>query len=85
MVEETITVVLPEPVEIDGKEVKEVLLRQPIGADMEDVIGARSTGRVVTSLASSLATNVALSEEDVRRLSAKNYMALSEVVLDFLG
>ena len=84
MVEETITVALPEPAEIDGKEVNEIILRQPIGADLEDVIGAQSPGRVVTALASRLATNVALSEEEVRKLSAKNYMALSGVVLGFL-
>ena len=85
MVSDEIKVALPEPAEIDGKEVNEIIMRQPIGADLEDVIGAKSPGVVVTALASRLATNVPLTEEDVRKLSAKNYMALSEVVLDFLG
>jgi len=82
---EKINVTLPTPVKIDGKEVSELEFREPIGADIEAIIGSDSIGKSITTLAASLCTSVALNEEDVRALPADDYLAISGVLMDFLG
>ena len=82
---EKITVKLPEPVAIDGKEITEIEMRQPTGGDVEGIVGVDNLGRAVTELVVRLTTNVPLTEDDVRALSAKNYLKLSEEVMGFLG
>ncbi|ADV47017.1 phage tail assembly protein [Nitratifractor salsuginis] len=81
----TIKVSLPEPMTIDGKEVRELEFREPLGADIEGLIGTESLGKSVTKLASSLCTNIPLSEDEIRAMSAKNYLSVSEVMMGFLG
>lgn len=82
---DTIKVALPEAVEIDGKQVETLEFRQPVGADIEELIGSESLGRSVTKLASRLCINVPLTEEEIRAISAKNYLAISEAMMGFLG
>jgi len=82
---EKLKVALPTPANIDGKEVTELEFREPIGADIEKIIGSESVGKSITSLAASLCTNVALSEDEVRALPADDYLAISGVLMDFLG
>ena len=80
-----IKVALPTATKIGEKEVTALEFREPIGADIEQIIGNDSIGESITSLAASLCTTVPLEVEDVRALSADNYLAISGVLIDFLG
>jgi hypothetical protein len=82
--EKTFTIQLPEPEVVDGKEVKELVCRQPLGGDIERVIG-KPTGESITELTAAVCTNVALEPDDIRKFSGKNYIAIAGVMLDFLG
>jgi hypothetical protein len=85
-------VVLPKPVQIDGKEVKELEFREPVGADMEDFVGEiasnggnkKEMGKVITELAGKLIVSHPLTAEDFREMPGKDYMAIVQEVSDFL-
>ncbi len=82
---ETIKIELPIPETIDGEEIKVLELRRPIGADVEDIVGAQKLGEAITELASKLVTNVVLTPDDIRAFDAKNYMKISEALMGFLA
>jgi len=75
---------------IDGKEVRELEFREPIGADMEALIGVvagggvENTGKAITALASSCVVSHSLTEDDIRKLSAKGYMKIVGAFTPFL-
>ena len=85
-------VVLPKPIEIDGKEVSELEFREPIGEDMEDFVGEiaanggdkKAMGKVITELAEKLVISHPLSAEDFRKMPGKDYMAVVQKISDFL-
>lgn len=85
-------VVLPKPIKIDDKEVKELEFREPIGEDMEDFVGEiaanggdkKAMGKVITELAEKLIVSHPLSAEDFRKMPGKDYMAVVQKISDFL-
>lgn len=82
---------LHTPEEIDGKKIEVLELREPIGADLEEIIGEfsvedkKAIGRAITELASQLIVNAALTPDDIRRFNAKNYMKLVSALTPFLS
>ena len=85
-------VVLPKPIKIENKEVKELEFREPIGEDMEDFVGEiaanggdkKAMGKVITELAEKLIISHPLSAEDFRKMPGKDYMAVVQRISDFL-
>jgi len=82
---ETIKIELVMPEKIAGKEITELELRRPIGADVEDIVGTEKLGKAITELASKLITNVPVTADDIRKFDAKNYMKISEALMGFLA
>jgi hypothetical protein len=89
---EKFKVVLPKTVTIDGKEIKGLEFREPLGADMEDFVGEiaanggdkKAMGKVITELAEKLIVSHPLSAEDFRKMPSKSYMAVVQKISDFL-
>lgn len=87
-----IKVTLPKPIIIDGKEVKTLEFREPLGEDMEEFVGEiaagggdmKSLGKIITQLAEKLIVSHPLSAEDFRKMSGKNYIAIVQELSDFL-
>jgi len=85
-------VVLPKPIKVENKEVKELEFREPIGEDMEDFVGEiaanggdkKAMGKVITELAEKLIISHPLSAEDFRKMPGKDYMAVVQRISDFL-
>lgn len=84
-----IELVVPEIV--DGKEIKELEFREPLGGDLEEVLGEFSSGDkkvlggALTKLASTLVVSHPISIEDFRGFKAKNYMAIMGEMSAFLS
>jgi len=76
---------LVEPEIVDGKEITELEFREPLGADLEDIVGVEKLGKAMTELAAKLVTNVPLTAEDIRTFKGKNYMKISERIMGFLA
>ena len=87
---EKIKIKLVEPEKIDGKEVAELEFREPLGADLEEIMGEfsggdkKAIGRALTKLAANLITSHPITEDDFRRFRAKNYMAVMNEMMSFL-
>ncbi|HIP44432.1 MAG TPA: phage tail assembly protein [Sulfurospirillum arcachonense] len=90
---DTIKVVLPKEIEIDGKKITELEFREPLGEDMEDFVGElavaggdkKAMGKVITELAEKLIISHPLSSDDFRKMSGKNYMTIVQKLSDFLS
>ncbi len=82
---------LQPPEELDGKKIEVLELREPIGADLEGIIGEfsaedkKAIGKALTELASQLIVNMALTPDDIRRFNAKNYMKVVSELTPFLS
>lgn len=87
---ENIKIKLIEPEKIGDEEIKELEFREPLGADLEEIMGEFSTGnkkaigKALTQLASNLVTSHPLSADDFRKFKAKNYMAVMNEMMTFL-
>ena len=79
-----------ESIKIDGKEIKELEFREPLGEDMESLIGiiasggVSNTGKAITALAARCVTSYPLEEDTLRALPAKTYMKIVEAFYPFL-
>jgi len=75
---------------IDGKEIQELEFREPIGADLEEIMGEfsggdkKSIGKALTQMASNLVISHPISPDDFRIFKAKNYMAVMNEMMTFL-
>ena len=76
---------LAEPEVINGKEITELEFREPLGADLEEIVGVEKLGKAITELAAKLVTNVPLTADDIRKFKGKNYMKISEKIMGFLA
>ena len=76
---------LVEPEIVNGKEIKELEFREPVGADLEKIVGVEKLGKAITELAAKLVTNVPLTADDIRNFKGKNYMKISEAIMGFLA
>jgi len=87
---ERIKIELVKPEKIDAKEIKVLEFREPIGADLESIIGEFSSGdkkaigKAMTELAAKLIVNEPITADDFRKFSAKNYMAVINELMSFL-
>ena len=76
---------------IDNKEITELEFREPLGADLEEIIGEfssgdkKATGKALTELASKLVTSHPLTPDDFRKFKAKNYMVVVNKMMAFLS
>jgi len=82
---------LLETEKVDGKEIKELEFREPVGADMEEFLGEIITedgkpkvGKGVTGLAARCLVSHSLTEEDIRSFSAKNYIRIATRFVGFI-
>ena len=82
---------LLEVEKVDGKEIKELEFREPVGADMEDFLGEMisedgkpKVGKGVTGLATRCIVSHNLTEDDIRGFSAKNYMQIATRFMGFI-
>jgi hypothetical protein len=78
-----------EPININGREVKELEFREPIGEDMESLIGiiaegVENTGEALTALASRCVVSHSLEEDDIRAMPAKAYLKIVSAFTPFL-
>jgi hypothetical protein len=76
---------LVEPEVLNGKEITEIEFREPLGSDLEDIVGVEKLGKAITELAAKLVTNIPLTAEDIRNFKGKNYMKISEGIMGFLA
>ena len=84
-----IKLIVPET--IDDKEITELEFREPLGADLEEIMGSfsggdkKAIGKALTQLASNLVTSHPLTPDDFRKFKAKNYMAVVNEMMGFLS
>ena len=85
-------VALPVPIEIEGKKVDKLSFREPIGEDMEAFLGemvpmgggAPNIGKSVTAIAAQTIVSHPMTEDDIRAMNARNYMAVAMELMGFL-